>query len=173
VRAGLFLRGVGGAHRRALLRRFPTNPSMERLNQIKAHLSHKSPNMKHKVAVIGSGNWYSLLLTYSPCALLAFPAFCLGTSPSSCATDVLFLGRGTAVAKIAAENISEHSDLFEPVLNLWVFEETVNGEKLSNIINAKKENVKFVSSAEDPQLIHGVGTSQESNYPTTSMPSPT
>jgi glycerol-3-phosphate dehydrogenase (NAD+) len=59
------------------------------------------------------------------------------------------LGRGTAVAKITAENISEHTDLFDPVLNLWVFEEIVNGEKLSHIINTKKENVKCVSYPED------------------------
>jgi glycerol-3-phosphate dehydrogenase (NAD+) len=67
-----------------------------------------------------------------------------------CALTLVLLDRGTAVAKIAAENISEHTDLFHPVLNLWVFEETVNGEKLSNIINTKKENVKSVSRAEDP-----------------------
>jgi hypothetical protein len=116
---------------------------MQRLNQIKAHLStQSSPNMKHKVAVIGSGNWYGLLWTYSPRAFLFHSHLVCANARS--------LDRGTAVAKIAAENISEHTDLFHPVLNLWVFEETVNGEKLSNIINTKKENVKSVSRAEDP-----------------------
>jgi len=31
--------------------------SMQRLSQIKKHLTHKPTIMKHKVAVIGSGNW--------------------------------------------------------------------------------------------------------------------
>ena len=50
--------------------------------------------------------------------------------------------RGSAVAKITAENLKEYPKLFQPELNLWVHEEIVNGEKLSNIINTKKENVK-------------------------------
>jgi hypothetical protein len=71
VRGGLNWR-VRGAWTCALLRRFPTNPSMQRLSQIKAHLSSQtSTNMKHKVAVIGSGNWYGLLWTFSPCVLLS------------------------------------------------------------------------------------------------------
>ena len=51
--------------------------------------------------------------------------------------------RGSAVAKITAENLKEHETLFHPVLNLWVHEEMVNGEKLSQIINTKRENVKY------------------------------
>ena len=58
--------------------------------------------------------------------------------------DDIVLDRGTAVAKIAAENIKEHADLFHPILNLWVFEEIVNGEKLSIMINSRKENVKYL-----------------------------
>jgi len=52
--------------------------------------------------------------------------------------------RGSAVAKITAENLKEHDKLFHPVLNLWVYEEIVNGEKLSYLINTKRENVKYV-----------------------------
>jgi hypothetical protein len=33
---------------------------MNRLNQLKSQLTHKTQAMKHKVAIIGSGNWYSL-----------------------------------------------------------------------------------------------------------------
>ena len=50
--------------------------------------------------------------------------------------------RGSAVAKITAENLKEHGNLFHPVLNLWVHEEIIDGEKLSDIINDRKENVK-------------------------------
>jgi glycerol-3-phosphate dehydrogenase (NAD+) len=48
------------------------------------------------------------------------------------------------VAKIAAENLKEHGKLFHPILNLWVHEEIIDGEKLSTIINTKRENVKYV-----------------------------
>jgi hypothetical protein len=61
--------------------------------------------------------------------------------------------------------------LFHPVLNLWVFEEIVNGEKLSNIINTKKENVKSDANLKAKLMI--AGTFQGSGYPTTSTPSPT
>jgi hypothetical protein len=47
-----------------LLRHLPTKLAcsrhMHRLSQIKNPLTHKSHPMKYKVAVIGSGNWYSL-----------------------------------------------------------------------------------------------------------------
>ena len=56
--------------------------------------------------------------------------------------------RGSAVAKITAENLKEHEDLFHPVLNLWVHEEIINGEKLSEIINQRKENVKYSAQSE-------------------------
>ena len=55
------------------------------------------------------------------------------------------MSRGSAVAKITAENLKEHDKLFHPVLNLWVHEEIFNGEKLSHLINTKRENVKYVS----------------------------
>jgi hypothetical protein len=49
------------------------------------------------------------------------------------------------MAKITAENLKQHETLFHPVLNLWVYEEIVNGEKLSAVINSRKENVKYVT----------------------------
>ena len=51
---------------------------------------------------------------------------------------------GTAVAKIVAENTREKPDLFERNVNMWVFEEEIEGEKLTEIINTKHENVKYL-----------------------------
>ena len=55
---------ISGVTTLDLLRHLPTNLAcsrhMHRLSQIKNHLTHKSHPMKYKVAVIGSGNWYSL-----------------------------------------------------------------------------------------------------------------
>lgn len=63
--------------------------------------------MKHKIAVIGSGNW------------------------------------GTAISKIIAQNVLNKQD-FENEILMWTFEETVDNEKLTYIINTKHENVKYL-----------------------------
>ena len=36
-----------------------------------------------------------------------------------------------------------NDDRFHPTVNMWVYEEVVNGRKLSSIINEKHENVKY------------------------------
>jgi len=82
-------------------------------------------SQKHKVTVIGSGNW------------------------------------GTVISKIVAENTAENGDLFEPQVNMWVFEEQVEISKdskyydpssplcqtpqnLSEVINKFHENIKYL-----------------------------
>ena len=51
---------------------------------------------------------------------------------------------GTAVAKLVAENTREKPELFERDVNMWVFEEEVNGRKLTEIINTDHENVRYL-----------------------------
>jgi glycerol-3-phosphate dehydrogenase (NAD+) len=80
---------------------------------------------RHKVTVVGSGNW------------------------------------GSAIAKIIAENTKEHTDLFEPEVQMWVFEEeftlskdskhydpsselSTQPQKLTTLINKLHENVKYL-----------------------------
>ncbi|MCJ1371763.1 glycerol-3-phosphate dehydrogenase [Loxospora ochrophaea] len=80
---------------------------------------------RHKVTVVGSGNW------------------------------------GSAIAKIVAENTQAHPNLFEPTVQMWVYEEETtipeNSEhynpsselctkpqKLTSIINELHENVKYL-----------------------------
>uniref|UniRef100_A0A8B9JZR6 Glycerol-3-phosphate dehydrogenase [NAD(+)] n=1 Tax=Astyanax mexicanus TaxID=7994 RepID=A0A8B9JZR6_ASTMX len=46
---------------------------------------------------------------------------------------------GSAIAKIIGHNVKA-SNRFEPMVNMWVFEETVNGRKLTEIINTEHEN---------------------------------
>ncbi|KAK4196963.1 putative glycerol-3-phosphate dehydrogenase [NAD+] [Triangularia verruculosa] len=73
---------------------------------------------KHKVAVIGSGNW------------------------------------GTTVAKLVAESTSEHPDIFEKDVQMWVYEEkvTVDGEtrNLTEVINTKHQNTKYLEGINLP-----------------------
>lgn len=55
----------------------------------------------------------------------------------------LYVHRGSAIAKIVGANAAKY-DKFETTVNMWVFEETVNGRKLSEIINTDHENVKYL-----------------------------
>lgn len=58
---------------------------------------------------------------------------------------------GTAVAKIVAENTAEKPDIFHKQVNMWVFEEEVNGKKLTEIINTDHENVKYLPGITLPE----------------------
>uniref|UniRef100_A0A672PSL4 glycerol-3-phosphate dehydrogenase (NAD(+)) n=1 Tax=Sinocyclocheilus grahami TaxID=75366 RepID=A0A672PSL4_SINGR len=51
--------------------------------------------------------------------------------------------RGSAIAKIVGTNARNNSK-FDSTVNMWVFEETVNGRKLTEIINTDHENVKYL-----------------------------
>ncbi|KAK4224796.1 putative glycerol-3-phosphate dehydrogenase [NAD+] [Podospora fimiseda] len=78
----------------------------------------ENPSKRHKVALIGSGNW------------------------------------GTTVGKLMAENTSEHPNIFEKDVQMWVYEETVevdgNPQKLTEVINSKHENVKYLPKIKLP-----------------------
>jgi hypothetical protein len=65
---------------------------------------------------------------------------------------------GSVIAKIVAENVvnGEHSSLFERDVPMWVFEEYVNGEKLSEIVNAKHENIKYLPGIKLPDNVFAV-----------------
>lgn len=58
---------------------------------------------------------------------------------------------GTAVAKLVAENTAEKSNLFEKEVKMWVFEEIIDGEKLTEIINTRHENVKYMPGVKLPE----------------------
>lgn len=71
-----------------------------------------------------------------------FRRFATSTSPHKVA--VIGSGNwGSVAARIAAQNALKHPD-FDDEVRMWVFEEEVNGEKLSQIINRKRENVKYL-----------------------------
>ncbi|EUD65604.1 glycerol-3-phosphate dehydrogenase [NAD+] [Plasmodium inui San Antonio 1] len=59
---------------------------------------------------------------------------------------------GTVVSKIVAEN-THKSKIFHPVVRMYVKEEIVDNEKLSNIINTKKENVKYMKGMKVPDNV--------------------
>ncbi|XP_051819536.1 glycerol-3-phosphate dehydrogenase 1-like protein [Antechinus flavipes] len=62
---------------------------------------------------------------------------------------------GSAVAKIIGNNVKKHQK-FAPMVKMWVFEETVNGRKLTDIINNDHENVKYLPGHKLPENVIAV-----------------
>merc|ERR1712223_223379 len=57
---------------------------------------------------------------------------------------------GSAIAKLVGENTASHPDLFVEETPIWVYEEVVNGRKLTEIINTDHENVKYLPGRKLP-----------------------
>ncbi|CAH2282931.1 glycerol-3-phosphate dehydrogenase 1 [Pelobates cultripes] len=62
---------------------------------------------------------------------------------------------GSAVAKIIGNNV-RNLQKFAPTVNMWVFEEMVNGRKLTEIINTDHENVKYLPGYKLPENVVAV-----------------
>lgn len=62
------------------------------------------------------------------------------------------VNRGSAIAKIIGANAAKY-DKFDSTVNMWVFEEVVNGRKLSEIINTDHENVKYLPGHKLPHNV--------------------
>ncbi|CCC71873.1 hypothetical protein NCAS_0I02050 [Naumovozyma castellii] len=51
---------------------------------------------------------------------------------------------GTTIAKVVAENTRINPQLFAEEVQMWVFEEKIDGENLTEIINTQHQNVKYL-----------------------------
>ncbi|KAI8641828.1 glycerol-3-phosphate dehydrogenase [NAD+] [Parasitella parasitica] len=51
---------------------------------------------------------------------------------------------GSSIARVCAQNTIRHPELFEREVRMWVFEEQIDGKNLTDIINEKHENVKYL-----------------------------
>ena len=60
--------------------------------------------------------------------------------------------RGSAIAKIVGANTKRHS-MFEAIVQMYTYEEMVNGRKLTEIINNEHENVKYLPGYKLPENI--------------------
>jgi len=58
--------------------------------------------------------------------------------------DATFPSRGSAISRIVGANVRHLPRDFDPTVRMWVFEELVEGEKLSEVINTRHENVKYL-----------------------------
>lgn len=62
---------------------------------------------------------------------------------------------GSAIARIVGENVKS-MQRFASTVKMWVFEETVNGRKLTDIINTEHENVKYLPGYKLPDNVIAV-----------------
>lgn len=60
--------------------------------------------------------------------------------------------RGSAVAKIIGNNVKKLQK-FSSTVKMWVFEEMVDGRKLTDIINNDHENVKYLPGHKLPDNV--------------------
>mmetsp|Transcript_20685 Transcript_20685/g.53449 ORF Transcript_20685/g.53449 Transcript_20685/m.53449 type:complete len:355 (-) Transcript_20685:314-1378(-) len=59
---------------------------------------------------------------------------------------------GSAIARIVGSNCERHAD-FDTTVNMWVFEEQIDGKNLTEIINETHENVKYLPGIKLPTNI--------------------
>ncbi|KAG0000053.1 glycerol-3-phosphate dehydrogenase [Entomortierella chlamydospora] len=59
---------------------------------------------------------------------------------------------GSAVAKIVGTNVKNFTH-FDKEVKMWVYEEQVNGQNLTDIINTKHENVKYLPGIKLPENV--------------------
>ena len=64
-----------------------------------------------------------------------------------------YLFRGSAIAKVVGNNVKTMTDEFVEEIRMWVFEENINGRKLTEIINTDHENVKYLPGQSIPENI--------------------
>ncbi|WFD20880.1 glycerol-3-phosphate dehydrogenase (NAD(+)) [Malassezia caprae] len=68
---------------------------------------------------------------------------------------------GSAIAKIAGYNAARHTDAFEPTVNMYVYEEVINGKKLTDIINKDHVNTKYLPHARLPDNVVAVPKAED------------
>lgn len=62
------------------------------------------------------------------------------------------LSRGSSIAKIIGNNVKA-SNRFDPMVNMWVYEEMIDGKKLTEIINTEHQNVKYLPGHKLPRNV--------------------
>ncbi|XP_073721351.1 glycerol-3-phosphate dehydrogenase [NAD(+)], cytoplasmic-like [Misgurnus anguillicaudatus] len=62
---------------------------------------------------------------------------------------------GSAIAKIVGANAAKYNT-FDNTVNMWVFEEMIDGRKLTEIINTQHENVKYLPGHKLPTNVVAV-----------------
>lgn len=67
-------------------------------------------------------------------------------------TDLCFGCRGSAIARIIGNNALS-LQCFATTVKMWVYEENINGRKLTDIINTEHENIKYLPGYKLPENV--------------------
>lgn len=60
---------------------------------------------------------------------------------------------GSAIARIVGENVTKFPEKFDQQVKMYVYEELIDGRKLTEIINQEHENVKYLKGFKLPENI--------------------
>jgi len=60
---------------------------------------------------------------------------------------------GSAISRLVGYNAARMPDQFNPIVNMWVFQEKVDGRNLTDIINTEHENVKYLPGRKLPENV--------------------
>lgn len=60
---------------------------------------------------------------------------------------------GSAIARVVGENIKKYPELFHQTIQMYVYEEMVDGRKLTEIINQDHENIKYLKGFKLPENV--------------------
>jgi glycerol-3-phosphate dehydrogenase (NAD+) len=63
---------------------------------------------------------------------------------------------GSAIARIVGSTTKANPNMFDQTINMWVFEEMVDGKKLSEVINTTHENIKYLPGKKLPENVVAV-----------------
>ena len=66
--------------------------------------------------------------------------------------DVFLYFRGSVIAKIIGHNVKDNPKFVSKV-NMYVYEEMIDGKKLTEIINTQHENVKYLPGHKIPDNV--------------------
>jgi len=83
----------------------------------------------------------------------------LYTTPTMAPKKICIVGSGnwgSAIARLVGYNAARLPDTFQREVTMWVFEEEVNGRKLTEIINTDHENVKYLPGRSLPTNVVAV-----------------
>lgn len=69
---------------------------------------------------------------------------------------MIIQSRGSAIAKVIGENVMRHGSIFDKVVRMWVHEERLDEGLLSEIINARHENIKYLKGIKLPENVLAV-----------------
>lgn len=64
-----------------------------------------------------------------------------------------FFVRGSAIAKILGKNVVERKERFNPEVKMYMYEEMIDGRKLTEIVNTEHENVKYLPGIKLPENV--------------------